>query len=197
MQAVLGAGKILGIDLSNDNVRAARQRFRAYENVHFQQDNLIRLSLPSESFDFVFCVGVLQVTEEPEVAFRELCRILKRGGRIYLGVYGSGGFYHALGVPFYRLAGKLIPQKVTEKVIEKCFPSLLEPARSLMDGMYVRIEQHYKISEIAQWFLRMGMQPTFLRHPEQPDTLLSRILFGEGTMIYFSAIKNGNFDRAS
>ncbi len=185
----LGADRILGIDLSPDNIRSGQERFGTVANVAFQRENLIRLSLPADSFDFVYCVGVLMCLEQPETAFRQLVRVVRPGGRIYIGVYGTGGIYNEFITPAARLAGRLIPRRIVSKTLEKCFPALLRPTSSLLDLMYVPIDRHYRAREIAEWFEAAGMRPTFLRHPDQPSSLINNALFGEGSMIYFSAVK--------
>ncbi len=185
----LGAREILGIDLSYANICSARERFRDRPNVRFLHENLHDLSLASDGWDFVYCVGVLMCLEQPRAAFRELVRVLKPGGRIYIGVYGSGGLYNRLAVPAARLAGRIVPRKVTERILKRWLPAWLKPTTSLMDLMYVPIDRHYRVAEVRRWFEEIGMPATFLRHPEQPRSLRNRLLFGEGSMIYFSAVK--------
>lgn len=184
----LGARSIVGVDLSEQNVAAARQRFAGAPEVSFQQENLLALSLGSDSFDFVYCIGVLHHTEAPEQAFRELVRVLKPGGRIYIGVYGRGGLFNEIAVPAMKLAGRIVPRPLMARLVG-LVPRLRRPSSSLMDFMYVPIEIHYRRAEVERWFSDAGMAPTFLRHYYQPDTLRTRLLFGEGTMLFFSAVK--------
>ena len=68
-------------------------------------------------------------------------------------------------------------------------PGLRRPSSSLLDFMYVPIEVHYRRPEVERWFAKAGLTATFLRHPFQPDTLGGRFLYGEGTMLFFSAVK--------
>ncbi len=185
----LDAAEILGVDLSAANVGEARRRFALFPRVRFQRDNLLGLSLPSNRFDFVYSTGVLHHTEHPEGGFRELVRVLKPGGRIYIGVYGKGGLYNGAVVPAAKLAGRVVPRTVAMRVARRV-PRLLRPSSSLLDLMYVPIEVHYRREEIEDWFRRAAMDPVFLRHPEQPATWRNRILFGQGSMLYFSAIKS-------
>lgn len=58
-----------------------------------------------------------------------------------------------------------------------------------MDVMYVPIEIHYQVDEVHAWFAAAGLESTFLRHYYQPPTWLNRLLFGDGTMIFYSAVK--------
>jgi len=45
----------------------------------FYEVDIEKLSFPDKSFDFVFCSHVLEHTENPGCAMRELCRVAKRG----------------------------------------------------------------------------------------------------------------------
>ncbi|MFB3854939.1 MAG: class I SAM-dependent methyltransferase [Vicinamibacterales bacterium] len=184
----MGAGPVVGIDLSEDNVRAARERLGEVAGTSFQVQNLLDIRLEPETFDFVYSVGVLMITEAPERAFRQLVRLVKPGGRIYIGVYGRGGLYNEVAVPLLRAAGRVVPRRWVARALALA-PFLLRPSSSLMDVMYVPIEIHYRIHEVAAWFHRCGLQPVFLRHPLQPPTMKNRLLFGDGTMIFFSAVK--------
>jgi SAM-dependent methyltransferase len=186
--AALGARPILGVDLSEDNVQSARRRLASAPEARFERQNLLHLDLPSDAFDFVYSNGVLMITEDPERAFRELVRVLKPGGRIYIGVYGRGGLYNEVAVPLGKLLGRIVPRRLTETALQP-FPILLRPSSSLLDLMYCPIERHYRIPEVAAWFQAAGFTPTFLRHVYQPPTLKNRLLFGDGTMIFFSGVK--------
>jgi SAM-dependent methyltransferase len=180
----LGAEPVVGVDLSEANVEAARAAFSGRPHVRFQRENLRTLSFASDTFDFVYCNGVLHHTEAPEQAFGQLVRVLKPGGWIYLGVYGRGGLYNEVVVPALKLAGRLVPRRVTATLLALA-PRLRRPSSSLMDVMYVPIEVHYRRAAVERWFAGVGIQPTFLRHYYQPDTLAVRLLVGEGTMMFF------------
>ena len=76
--------QLLGIDLAPDNVRRAQARgFRA------ETGNVLNLDMPAASFDATFCAGVIHHTPDPQQALRELARITKPNGHIYLGVYNK------------------------------------------------------------------------------------------------------------
>lgn len=184
----LGASPIVGIDLSAANVEQARRRFAGQPAVSFIQQNLRHLTLESDTFDFVYCNGVLHHTEVPEQAFRELVRVTRPGGRLYIGVYGRGGLFGWLAAPAMRLAGRVVPRQLTAMLL-KAVPVLLRPSTSLMDFMYAPIQVRFRRAEVESWFNASGIRPTFLRHYYQPPTRLNRLLFGEGTMMFFSGVK--------
>jgi len=74
--------QLLGLDLAPGNVRRARERGH-----HAEIGNVLDLDQPSRAFDLTHCAGVIHHTPDPVRAFRELVRITKPGGHIYLAVY--------------------------------------------------------------------------------------------------------------
>lgn len=76
--------QLLGIDLAPGNVRLARERGHRAET-----GDVLRLNQPSRAFDCTFCAGVIHHTPDPDAALRELVRITKSGGHIYLAVYNA------------------------------------------------------------------------------------------------------------
>lgn len=77
---------VVGIDHSRNFLRYAQERVKSLglENVEYQYGDAANLLMPDASFDFVACRLVLQVFYEPERLLRELCRICKPGGRVYV-----------------------------------------------------------------------------------------------------------------
>lgn len=61
------------------------------ENISFLRCDLKDIPLVDEVFDIVFCVGVLHHIDDYEKAFSEFLRILKKGGKLILWVYGKEG----------------------------------------------------------------------------------------------------------
>jgi ubiquinone/menaquinone biosynthesis C-methylase UbiE len=80
------AGKVLGVDLSQEMLRRARAaaRERNLHNVEFRAGDALRLPLESSSVDAAFCVMVLHFLAAPERAVTELCRITRPGGSVIL-----------------------------------------------------------------------------------------------------------------
>ena len=80
------AGKVIGVDLSNEMLRRARAlaKERAIRNVEFRQGDIIKLPLDSAGIDAVFCVMVMHFLPDPQSAIAELCRITRPGGSVIL-----------------------------------------------------------------------------------------------------------------
>ncbi|MFB3854938.1 MAG: class I SAM-dependent methyltransferase [Vicinamibacterales bacterium] len=188
MALALGAATVVGVDLSEANVAEARRRFSNRPGVRFVEENLLALSFPSASFDFVYCTGVLHHTADPHRAFLELVRVLRPGGRLYVGIYGRGGLYNEALLPALKLAGRIVPRSAAA-LVTRLAPSLSRPSSSLLDAMYAPIEVHYRRNEVENWFDGTGIRPVFLRHPRQPASFVNRALYGDGTMLFFSGVK--------
>ncbi|HUR70219.1 MAG TPA: methyltransferase domain-containing protein [Candidatus Thermoplasmatota archaeon] len=87
---VLPGGSVLGVDLSERMVDAARERAKAAAigGVDFQVMDAEKLTLPDASFDLVTCRFGLQIVTDPDAAIREMLRVLKPGGRLAATVWG-------------------------------------------------------------------------------------------------------------
>lgn len=101
-----------GVDANPAMLTAAR--YRAEEDVvkaSFVQGRAERLPFPDRGFDVVSAVTALCLVADAELAFREMARVLRRGGRLVVGELGRWSFWAAirrlpgwLGSPFWRAA---------------------------------------------------------------------------------------------
>ena len=64
------AGKVIGVDLSNEMLRRARAlaKERAIRNVEFRQGDIFKLPLDSAGIDAAFCVMVMHFLPDPQSA---------------------------------------------------------------------------------------------------------------------------------
>ena len=80
------AKRLVGIDLSQ-SVESAQANLGHRENVDVVQGNLLQLPFADESFDFVYCIGVIQHTPDPRATFDELARVVRPGGVLAVWIY--------------------------------------------------------------------------------------------------------------
>ena len=80
------ARQIVGMDLSRAVV-AARELTADLPGVSLVRADLLRLPFPTEAFDIIYSLGVLDHTPDPRRAFLGLARLLKPGGRLVVWVY--------------------------------------------------------------------------------------------------------------
>lgn len=77
---------LVGVDHSKPFLKHAQKFVKEFglENIEYQYGDAASLLLPDNSFDFVSCRLSLQVFDDPDQILRELYRICKPGGRVYV-----------------------------------------------------------------------------------------------------------------
>ncbi|WIT13459.1 class I SAM-dependent methyltransferase [Paucibacter sediminis] len=91
-RAVGPGGRVLGVDLAEAMVQAARQQAQrlGLAQASFMRMDAEQLALPDDAgFDLVLCVLGLMYVPDPAAALRELRRVLRPGGRALLAVWGE------------------------------------------------------------------------------------------------------------
>jgi ubiquinone/menaquinone biosynthesis C-methylase UbiE len=79
--------RCVGIDISEYVLSKAREDAASAgvaAKVSFAVETLEELSIPSDTFDFVHCRGVLMHVPDWQAATTNLCRVLKPGGKIFI-----------------------------------------------------------------------------------------------------------------
>lgn len=88
-----GAEKVYGIDISEKNVYTAQSNLAKFldSKVFLAEGSLLDMPYEDEKFDIVHCYGVLHHTSNPYRGFQECCRVLKKGGALFVALYSKGG----------------------------------------------------------------------------------------------------------
>jgi len=84
---------VTALDLSAGSLSLARSRAPGARCV---VGSTLQLPFADESFQAVVLDGVIHHTPDPQLAFRENCRVLRPGGVLYLSVYDRQGYYYYL-----------------------------------------------------------------------------------------------------
>ena len=87
----------VAVDLSWRTLQRAQRRIA----VPFVNGNVLALPFRDEAFDFVVSAGVIHHTPDPRQALRELKRIVRFGGGMFVSVYNRRCVYY----PIYRYLG--------------------------------------------------------------------------------------------
>lgn len=90
-----GAEHVTSFDFSQTNVTSTEKFVRDFGFTNFEtmQGTLEEVPFEEETFDFVWCNGVIMHTASPNKCLAEIARILKVGGQSWIYIYGSGGVY--------------------------------------------------------------------------------------------------------
>lgn len=114
---------VTSFDISNavDANAASNGRF---PNLRLVQASIFEPPFPEESFDFLFCFGVIQHTPDVERAFKTIFRYLRPGGRFCIDVYAAMVAYlHPRQL--LRPVTKRVPPTKLYAFVEKAAPRLL------------------------------------------------------------------------
>jgi SAM-dependent methyltransferase len=155
---------VLGVDYSEHSLALARrlkQRL-ALERVEFRRANLLDWDLPAESFDFVFCNGVLHHTSDPLGGFRNLVRIARPGGFVIVGLYNRyGRILLGLRRRVTALLSRVDP-RAKDRAIEKQLVELdddAEKRRTWYADQYEHPhESVHRVDEVLDWFRANGLE---------------------------------------
>jgi len=160
--------EVVAMDISSGVEHASR----IYKNdkLHYVKGDLMELPLKSESFDYVWCSGVLHHTPSTKKSFDNLVPVVKKNGILYIWVYGwhpnkrplfctvkwglgkimknSPNFFKDL-VCFFCMAG-IFHQVLKGK--HRINPTLIRQRRRIFNDSIVPYSHHQSPSEVKNWF---------------------------------------------
>jgi ubiquinone/menaquinone biosynthesis C-methylase UbiE len=103
--------QITAIDFSQPVLDIAAQRINDLGlsgRINLRQADLTALPFDDQSFDIVYCWGVLMHIADVEKAIAELCRVVKPGGRIVISEANKASVEAVTRRNLFKLAGKKI-----------------------------------------------------------------------------------------
>lgn len=84
--ALAAGAEVTAIDLSGA-VDACKNNLSDAPHLDVVQASIYDLPFRPESFDFVYSIGVIQHTPDPERSVKQICKLVKPGGQIGLWIY--------------------------------------------------------------------------------------------------------------
>jgi len=116
----LGMREMVGLDLSELNLSDARAKLerRPFPGVSYKQGSLLEIPFPDNSFDFVFCNGVVHHTIDYDKAVGELVRVLRPGGCGFFYVITEPGGIHWENVDIMRVLLNGISYRYAQHVLQ-------------------------------------------------------------------------------
>ncbi len=121
---------VVSVDYSSA-VDACWKNHHRNHNMNVIQGDVYHLPFKPESFDYVFCLGVLQHTPDVHKAFMELPKQLKKGGRLSVDLYRKRLRSLFFAKYWLRPFTKRMDEKKLLPLVEKWAPRLL-PASVLI-----------------------------------------------------------------
>lgn len=174
-----GAAHVTSYDFSATNIDSTR-RFAAafgYNNVECRQGSLEGIPFADETFDIVWCNGVIMHTGRPNQCLREIARILKVGGRAWLYVYGAGGVYWRVIYHLRDLVGDIyVPECIAALELMRYENRYIA---EFIDDWYATHLRSYTHADLAGRLTALGFEvPTLLRSGMDYDTSHRIAAFG-------------------
>ena len=153
--AQLGAAEAHGIDVGAAGIEDARKRSQGLPNVVFKQANVEAIPYPDNSFDAVWCAGVLMHVADEEKALDELARVLKPGGLLYMLVYATGGMRWPL-IQLLKPIAAEIGQSTMEEAVEKSGIAA-NKRRTFVDDLFCPKFDFFHWERLRQMLERRGL----------------------------------------
>ena len=144
------ANSVHGIDLNEKWISRVGERLKNSPiSPKLVCGSVLHLPYPDNQFDYVHSHGVMHHTTDWKKGVEEMIRVCKPGGTIYLMLYGKfaplGNFIRIT----YRFLGKIIPYSWAKKFVDTT-GIFQNHEVSLLDAMYVPIEEHLSQDEIRE-----------------------------------------------
>jgi len=87
-----GAGKVYAFDLDETIFETVPICLKDFEGKYvLSTDNVLTMQFNDNFFDFVHCAGVLHHTRDFFAGLKQLARVTKNGGTLFIMTYGKGG----------------------------------------------------------------------------------------------------------
>lgn len=152
----LGFKKVVGIDIGSKGLADAGRRVKECDikNVDFVEGSVLDLPFENSTFDFVFSNGVLHHTTDTMKGLEEIYRVLKPGGKVWLYLYGTGGFENLMFACIREML-RDVPREFTQSVMVLLG---VPPNRRfyLLDHYYVPIRNLYTEEQVVAMLRKAG-----------------------------------------
>ena len=114
--------QLVGIDISSA-IDAAQANLDGRDNVHFVQASIYELPFRKGTFDFCYCIGVIQHTPDPQQSLRSIAAMVKPEGMIAVTIYERRKWYTMLYSKYWlRPITKRMKKETLLKLIQTIMP---------------------------------------------------------------------------
>jgi ubiquinone/menaquinone biosynthesis C-methylase UbiE len=175
-----GAAAVDCVDISGTNIESTARNLKSFGFPTFAThlSTLESLPFPDETFDFVWCNGVIMHAAQPDACLVELARVLKRGGQCWLYVYGTGGLYWWMVRRFRGLLAKISPAASLAALQLMRYPARY--VAEYMDDWKVPYLRTYSIEDLGDRLRELGFEnATPLSYGVDYDTSHRRNMYPE------------------
>lgn len=151
-----GFRDVCGVDLNHESLRLARGiAADSPLTAGISHVNASALVLPfaSESHDLVVLLGIIHHTPDPKEAVMEASRVLKEGGKVYIGVYCFEKSWFDWIIRVLRCFSFIVPFRLSQL----CFSKIAVINDFFLDHMYVPNLWLFKGKDVATFIEQAGL----------------------------------------
>ncbi len=108
--------EIVAADISDNMLEATKKtvcRHSRAKNVNFTVQDIEALTLPSETFDLIICLGVIEYLKTDEFALKEIARVLKSGGCAFISTQNKASIARTA----VEIAFAVLPKSIVNKIV--------------------------------------------------------------------------------
>ena len=153
--AIATNNKVYAFDSSNNSLKLGKEFAdkNSINNIKFVRGDIFDKNFKDESFDFIWCNGVLHHTKNPYEAFKSIIPCLKKNGYILLGLYNKiGRFRTKFRKYVYKFFGKKIVIKL-DPVLRNIPNDSQDKIDAWIKDQYTHpVEYTHTFDEILSWF---------------------------------------------
>ena len=153
-----GAASVDCVDISPTNIESTARNLGIFGFNAFRTHlaGLQELPFPNETFDFVWCNGVIMHAADPDACLKELARVLKTGGRSWLYVYGARGLYWWIVRRFRTILSAIEPAAVMASLELMRYP--VRYIAEYMDDWKVAYLRTYSAEDLGRRLAELGFE---------------------------------------
>lgn len=160
------AREVIGIDISEEMLRFAREAGEGVPNVRFELGNALQLDYPDRYFDVVSSMGMFPYVRELGPFLREINRVLQPGGQLAFSVVNADEWKHT--EKFYGEARRWFDQARGKSVSPPLESPLIAHERSALEAELesagfaledYRSTFFFGPSRVFYWAGRRGLRP--------------------------------------
>jgi ubiquinone/menaquinone biosynthesis C-methylase UbiE len=162
----------VGLELGAGVFRAAKRL--QDRNVLLVQGDILDIPFQPESFDYVYCNGVIHHTRDVRGAFAKLAAIVKKGGGLDIWLYPKKSWLWENGMGFARAITTRLPPVVLKPLCYLAYPLLYfvpawsgtspkthtvrQCAQVIYDWLSPKYQSHHTFEEVKQWYEQEGFE---------------------------------------
>lgn len=127
------------------------------KNIKYINGSIFEDLFEKESFDLVFCSGVLHHTKDTYLGFEKCAELVKKNGYILIGLYNSYSRF-----PLKKILYKLFGIKVVsyfDPILKNKKASQASINAWLEDQYNHPVERSHSIQELLSWFKKFNIEP--------------------------------------